>query len=84
MNQWKNISAVVALSLTTALAGTGCVATEDATDEPEVMMVDEQNDGAADQASVEETGAAAEAWHVHFPFPRFLPFFGFIPFPCGC
>jgi len=84
MNQWKNIAAIVALSLTAALAGTGCMAqtADDTSSDPDVMMDDQRIDPVADPQSAEQTGEAGQAWHNHCPFPRFLPFFGFLPFAC--
>lgn len=84
MNQWKNIAAVVALSLTTAVAGAGCVAqSDDGTNEAEITAGDQQIDQVADQTADESTGEAKQGWNGCFPFPRFLPFFGFVPIGCG-
>lgn len=85
MNQWKNIAAVVALSLTTAVAGAGCLAQSDeGMNEAEITAGDQQIDQVADQTADESTGEASQAWFGCFPFPRFLPFFGFVPFGFGC
>ncbi|MFT3772727.1 MAG: hypothetical protein QM820_45640 [Minicystis sp.] len=80
MSQWTKFGTIAALSLSMALAGTGCLSSSDADDE----MVDEQgiaatadDDGVkADvQAADEKTGEANEAWWGGFG--RFgFPFFG--------
>lgn len=59
MSQWKNIGAVVALSITTALAGTGCMAqsADDDVTETEIAAVDQDNNAVAD----EKTGEAEQA-----------------------
>jgi hypothetical protein len=61
MSQWKDIVAIVGLSLGTALAGTACLApdaNEDST-EPEMTALAEQDNSAV---ADENTGEAHQAW----------------------
>jgi hypothetical protein len=55
MSQWKNIGAVVALSITAAFAGTGCMAqsADDDVTEPEIAAVDQDNGAVADENTSE-------------------------------
>jgi hypothetical protein len=68
MSQWKYIASVVALSLSTALAGTGCLAQgpdDEATNEPEAAAVapaPAEETAASDQPGEERTGQTHEAW----------------------
>lgn len=66
MSQWKDIGAVVALSITAALAGTGCIAQGEDDDGLSDEIADVGNDGAqADQN--EATGEAQQgSWFGNF------------------
>jgi hypothetical protein len=69
MMQWKNIATVVALSVTTALAGTGCMAQgaddDEATDDSPVATAtpdqETQSPAASDEKADEKTGDAKQA-----------------------
>jgi hypothetical protein len=68
MMQWKNIATVVALSVTAALAGTGCMAQgadDEATDDAPVATAtpDQETQGAtaSDEKADEKTGDAHQA-----------------------
>jgi len=64
MSQWKNVGAIVALSITAALAGTGCLAQsadDEAMNEPEATAVDQESDqGAVGEAT--EACCAGGGW----------------------
>jgi hypothetical protein len=84
MSQWKNIASVVALSISTALAGTGCVAhgaDDESANEPEgASTTPVQNTTtaeASDRPGEERTGEADQACF----FGTYFGGFGFNPFP---
>jgi hypothetical protein len=82
MRQWKNIASVAALSISTALAGTGCLAQgtgEETANEQETTPA-----VASDRQGEEKTGEASQACGLGFCFNEdCIPFRRF-GFTCGC
>jgi hypothetical protein len=92
MSQWKNIASVVALSISTALAGTGCLAQgadDENANEPEgasTPPVQKTTTAAAsDRPGEERTGEAHQAFFGCGPGALSFPGFFISSFPvCGC
>ena len=65
MSQWKNIGPIVALSITAAFAGTGCLAEsadeDDVMSDPEIAMAADQDDPVVEEQK-ENVGEAEQAW----------------------
>jgi hypothetical protein len=83
MTQWKNIASVVALSISAALAGAGCLAQsadDEASNEPGAAPATPAHEAAASDPEAqakEQTGDAQEACFGGWGSP------GFGPFGCG-
>jgi hypothetical protein len=79
MSQLKNIACVVAISISTALAGTGCLAqgtdAEMANEQDAPSMQEKTTAGASDRPGEERTGEADQECFGGFGFGLGFPFF---------